>query len=112
MPARVWTALAGLIAVLLIAVVGLDQWQSRRGEPSLFGLPWGSLPAPAASAPARAVPRPRDPLPPPPLAAQAPQGSQLSPVSISARPVPIILDALAARRDVCDPLRGRRRPLT
>ena len=37
MPARVWTALAGLIAVLLIAVVGLDQWQSRRGEPSLFG---------------------------------------------------------------------------
>src|SRR5882762_3400114 len=62
MPARVWTALAGLIAVLLIAVVGLDQWQSRRGEPSLFGLLWGSSPAPVASAPGRAVPRPRDPL--------------------------------------------------
>ena len=112
MPARVWTALAGLIAVLLIAVVGLDQWQSRRGEPSLFGLPWGSSPAPAASAPARAVPRPRDPLPPPPLAAQAPQGSQLSPASISARRVAIIVDDLGARRDVFDPLRDIRRPLT
>ena len=112
MPARVWTALAGLIAVLLIAVVGLDQWQSRRGEPSLFGLPWGSLPAPAVSAPARAVPRPRDPLPPPPLAAQAPQGSQLSQASISARRVAIIVDDLGARRDVFDPLRDIRRPLT
>jgi len=112
MPARVWTALAGLIAVLLIAVVGLDQWQSRRGEPSLFGLPWGSSPAPAASAPARAVPRPRDPLPPPPLAAQAPQGPQPSPASISARRVAIIVDDLGARRDVFDPLRDIRRPLT
>src|SRR6266566_3736013 len=112
MPARVWTALAGLIAVLLIAVVGLDQWQSRRGEPSLFGLPWGSSPAPVASAPARAVPRPRDPLPPAPLAAQAPQGPQLSPASISARRVAIIVDDLGARRDVFDPLRDIRRPLT
>ncbi len=112
MPARVWTALAGLIAVLLIAVVGLDQWQSRRGEPSLFGLPWGSSPAPAASAPGRAVPRPRDPLPPAPLAAQAPQGPQLSQASISARRVAIIVDDLGARRDVFDPLRDIRRPLT
>src|SRR5216683_989045 len=109
MPARVWTALAGLIAILLIAVVGLDQWQSRRGEPSLFGLPWGSSPAPAASAPARAVPRPRDPLPPAPLAAQGPQGPQ---ASISARRVAIIVDDLGARRDVFDPLRDIRRPLT
>jgi polysaccharide deacetylase 2 family uncharacterized protein YibQ len=112
MPARVWTALAGLIAVLLIAVVGLDQWQSRRGEPSLFGLPWGSSPAPAAPAPARAVPRLRDPLPPAPLAAQAPQGSQLSQASISARRVAVIVDDLGARRDVFDPLRDIRRPLT
>src|SRR5947208_17178545 len=44
MPARVWTALAGLIVVLLVAVVGLDQWQARRGEASLFGLPWSSSP--------------------------------------------------------------------
>ena len=66
MPARVWTALAGLIAVLLIAVVGLDQWQSRRGEASLFGLPWWSSPAPATPSRVPAAPRPRDPLPAPP----------------------------------------------
>jgi len=105
MPARVWTALAGLIAVLLIAVVGLDQWQSRRGEPSLFGLPWGSAPTPAASAPARAVPKPRDPAPAPP----APQASL---ALMTAPRVAIIVDDLGARRDVFDPLRDIRRPLT
>src|SRR5262244_3850621 len=62
MPARVWTALAGLITVLLVAVVGLDQWQTRRGEVSLFGLPWRASPAPAASAPV--MPKSRE-LPPP-----------------------------------------------
>jgi uncharacterized protein len=122
MPARVWTALAGLIAVLLIAVVGLDQWQSRRGEPSLFGIPWGSSPAPAASAPVRAVPKPRDPLPassvpaaaPVPRASHAPPPvSPQSPLSqMSAPRVAIIVDDLGARRDVFDPLRDIRRPLT
>ena len=122
MPARVWTALAGLIAVLLIAVVGLDQWQSRRGEPSLFGIPWGSSPAPAASAPVRAVPKPRDPLPassvpaaaPVPRASHAPTPvSPQSPLSqMSAPRVAIIVDDLGARRDVFDPLRDIRRPLT
>ncbi len=122
MPARVWTALAGLIAVLLIAVVGLDQWQSRRGEPSLFGIPWGSSPAPAASSPVRAVPRPRDPLPASsvPAAASVPRAahapppvSPQSPLSqMSAPRVAIIVDDLGARRDVFDPLRDIRRPLT
>ena len=122
MPARVWTALAGLIAVLLIAVVGLDQWQSRRGEPSLFGIPWGSSPAPAASAPVRAVPKPRDPLPassvpaaaPVPRASHAPPPvSPQSPLSQTSAPrVAIIVDDLGARRDVFDPLRDIRRPLT
>jgi polysaccharide deacetylase 2 family uncharacterized protein YibQ len=96
MPARVWTALAGLIALLLVAVVGLDQWQSRRGEASLFGLSWRSVPAPAAPIPARATPRPRDP---PPAAVSAPR-------------VAVIVDDLGARRDVFDPLRDIRRPLT
>src|SRR6266540_1039658 len=105
MPARVWTALAGVIAVLLIAVVGLDQWQSRRGEPSLFGLPWGSAPTPAASAPARAVPKPRDPAPAPP----APQASL---ALMTAPRVAIIVDDLGSRRDVFDVLRDLRRPLT
>jgi polysaccharide deacetylase 2 family uncharacterized protein YibQ len=102
MPARVWTALAGLIAVLLIAVVGLDQWQSRRGEASLFGLPWWSSPAPATPSRARAAPKPRDPLPAPP-ALSAP---------VSAPRVAVIVDDLGARRDVFDPLRDIRRPLT
>ena len=120
MPARVWTALAGLIAVLLIAVVGLDQWQSRRGEPSLFGLPWGSSPAPAASAPVRAVPKPRDPLPASStpsapqsrLAPQPPQIPRPPQALTSASRVAIIVDDLGARRDVFDPLRDIRRPLT
>lgn len=99
MPARVWTALAGLIAVLLIAVVGLDQWQSRRGEASLFGLPSWSSPAPATPSRAPAAPKPRDPRPAPPAPVSAPR-------------VAVIVDDLGARRDVFDPLRDIRRPLT
>ena len=99
MPARVWTALAGLIALLLVAVVGLDQWQSHRGETSLFGLSWRSSPAPAAPIPARAVPRPRDPPP-------------AAPAPMTAQRVAVIVDDLGARRDVFDPLRDIRRPLT
>jgi uncharacterized protein len=102
MPARVWTALAGLIAVLLVAVVGLDQWQSRRGEASLFGLPWWSSPAPVAPSRAPAAPKTRDPLP----AAPAPRAP------VSAPRVAVIVDDLGARRDVFDPLRDIRRPLT
>jgi uncharacterized protein len=128
MPARVWTALAGLIAVLLIAVVGLDQWQSRRGEPSLFGLPWGTLPTTAVPAPARALPKPRDtPVPPSPHsprpvqphaaqpqpAASPPQASVGTPQAPVAAPrVAVIVDDLGGRRDVFDPLRDIRRPLT
>ena len=99
MPARVWTALAGLIAVLLVAVVGLDQWQSRRGEASLFGLPSWSSPAPATPSRAPAAPKPRDPRPAPPAPVSAPR-------------VAVIVDDLGARRDVFDPLRDIRRPLT
>src|SRR6516225_9341656 len=88
MPARVWTALAGLITVLLVAVVGLDQWQTRRGEVSLFGLPWRASPAPAASAPV--MPKSRE-LPP---------------------PVPSSGLAGAPRIAVIDGLREIRRPLT
>src|SRR5262250_281808 len=101
MPARVWTALAGLITVLLVAVVGLDQWQARRGEASLFGLPWRASPPPAASAPV--LPRPKDLAPPP----AAP-----SPGRAGALRIAVIVDNLGARRDVFDPLREIRRPLT
>lgn len=117
MPARVWTALAGLIAVLLVAVVGLDQWQSRRGAASLFGLPWLSSPAPATPSRAPAAPKPRDPLParpasPAPPVPQVPPAPQALPVQVSAPRVAVIIDNLGARRDVFDPLRDIRRPLT
>ncbi len=121
MPARVWTALAGLIAVLLIAVVGLDQWQSRRGEPSLFGLSWGTSPTTAVPAPARALPKPRDtPAPPSPQsprpvqphAAQPQPAAQPPQASVGSPRVAVIVDDLGGRRDVFDPLRDIRRPLT
>src|SRR5437867_1190062 len=121
MPARVWTALAGLIAVLLIAVVGLDQWQSRRGEPSLFGLSWGTSPTTAVPAPTRALPKARDtPAPPSPQsprpiqphAAQPQPAAQPPQASVGAPRVAVIVDDLGGRRDVFDPLRDIRRPLT
>src|SRR5262249_50700868 len=102
MPARVWTALAGLITVLLVAVVGLDQWQTRRGEVSLFGLPWRASPAPpapAASAPV--MPKSRELPPPVPSSGLA-----------GAPRIAVIVDDLGARRDVFDGLREIRRPLT
>src|SRR5262245_9255779 len=99
MPARVWTALAGLITVLLVAVVGLDQWQARRGEASLFGLPWRASPPPAASAPVMHGPCEH----PPPVPPSGPTG---------APPIAVIVDDLGARRDVFDGLREIRRPLT
>ena len=111
MPARVWTALAGLIAVLLVAVVGLDQWQSRRGEASLFGLPWLSTPAPATPSRSPAAPKPRDPLAAR-SALPAPPPSQAPPAPVTAPRVAVIIDNLGARRDVFDPLRDIRRPLT
>src|SRR6266542_693909 len=102
MPARVWTALAGLITVLLVAVVGLDQWQARRGEASLFGLPWRASPPHAASAPV--LPKPRESaalvssFPAPPGLAGAPR-------------VAVIVDDLGSRRDVFDVVRDLRRPV-
>jgi len=93
----VWQALAGLIVVLLIAVVGLDQWQVRRGEPSLFGVDllrvatsrWAAAPAPPP-------PRPRPPMEAPPP----------GPPRIA-----VIVDDLGGRRDVFEVLREIRRPL-
>ncbi len=87
--------------MLLVAVVGLDQWQARRGEASLFGLPWRASPPPAASAPV--MPKPKE-LPPPPAA---------PPPGLTGAPrIAVIVDDLGARRDVFDGLREIRRPLT
>jgi polysaccharide deacetylase 2 family uncharacterized protein YibQ len=98
MPARVWQALAGLIGLLLVAVVGLDQWQTRHGESSLFGLPW----------PARHEPRPPTGAEPHRLAVEtvslprAPAGSRVA----------VIVDQIGARRDVFEALRDLVRPVT
>jgi polysaccharide deacetylase 2 family uncharacterized protein YibQ len=92
MPAGVWKALAGFIAVLAVAVVALDQWQARQGLTSLFWSPG----RPAAEArPARAI----SPLPPAPAAASG------------APRLAIIVDDLGSRRDVFDLVRDIGRPL-
>jgi polysaccharide deacetylase 2 family uncharacterized protein YibQ len=101
-PARVWQALAGLIVLLLIAVVGLDQWQARGGEASLFGRGLlGSSPSRKVAPAPSALPRTDAalegaPTPPPPGAPR----------------VAVIVDDLGGRRDVFDVLREIRRPLT
>ncbi|PYO34344.1 MAG: hypothetical protein DMD86_08770 [Candidatus Rokuibacteriota bacterium] len=96
MPARVWHALAGLIVLLLAAVVGLDQWQARRGEASLFGMSW---PRGSGGSPPRAEPRPS--LGEPALA--SPRGGPR---------VAVIVDEMGGRRDVFDSLRELARPVT
>ncbi len=92
MPARVWQALVGLIVLLLVAVIGLDQWQARRGEASIFGFwLWARRTvAPAPSAPPRPVPAP--------AAGGVPR-------------VAIIVDDLGNRRDVFELVRDLRRPV-
>ena len=99
MPVRVWQALAGLIGLLLVAVVGLDQWQVRRGEASLFGLSWPTRRSPSppttGGEPARLTVAPQS-------AARAPGGSRVA----------VIVDQIGTRRDVFESLRDLRRPLT
>jgi uncharacterized protein len=97
MPARVWQALVGLIVVLLIAVVGLDQWQSRHGEASLFGV------SRSARSPVTPI---RDELRRPPGREPAP-----APAHGPAR-VAIVLDEMGGRRDVFESIRDLRRPVT
>ena len=93
MPAGVWKALAGFIAVLAIAVIALDQWQAHQGLTSLF---WGPG---RPTAEARAA-RPATTLPP------APAGSERCPR------LAVIVDDLGSRRDVFDLVREIGRPLS
>src|ERR1700675_1593682 len=99
MPARVWQALAGIIILLLIAVVGLDQWQARGGEASLFRSDLFD----------RAARRPAAPAAPATLARALPEAAPLPP---GGPRVAVIVDDLGGRRDVFDVLREIRRPLT
>jgi polysaccharide deacetylase 2 family uncharacterized protein YibQ len=98
MPARVWQALAGIIVLLLIAVVAVDQWQARSGAaslftPDLFGRAARRTPPPPPAPPPRATAEPA-PLPPGPPR------------------VAVIVDDLGSQRDILDGLREIRRPLT
>jgi polysaccharide deacetylase 2 family uncharacterized protein YibQ len=96
----VWQALAGLIVLLLIAVVALDQWQVQRGEASLFGRGLGGATSPRTIAPA-----------PPPTRSFAPLEAAPTPPPGAPR-IAVIVDDLGGRRDVFDVLREIRRPLT
>src|SRR5262249_7754930 len=98
-PARVWQTLAGLIVLLLLAVLGLDQWQARHGESSLFGLPW---PAVADV---------------PPTIGYEPRRLRAQPVSLSDAPpngtrVAVIVNRLEVQREVLEALRDLGRPVT
>jgi polysaccharide deacetylase 2 family uncharacterized protein YibQ len=98
MPARVWQALVGLIVLLLIAVVGLDQWQARRGEASLFRFSWSerrSLEAPSGRDARR-------------LAVE----TVIAPATPGGHRVAIIVDEVGGRRDVFESLRDLRRRVT
>ncbi len=97
MPVRVWQALAGIIVLLLIAVVGLDQWQARSGEASLFGSDLFARGIRRPAAPASAT-----------LSRSLPEAAPLPP---GAPRVAVIVDDLGGRRDVFDVLREIRRPL-
>jgi polysaccharide deacetylase 2 family uncharacterized protein YibQ len=93
----VWQALAGLIVLLLLAVVGLDQWQARRGEASLFGMSWQA----SRQRPPAAPVEPR-PLSSAPLAARAAQrGPRIA----------VVVDEMGGRRDVFESIRELRRPV-
>jgi polysaccharide deacetylase 2 family uncharacterized protein YibQ len=94
MPARVWGFCLGLIAVLAIAVVGLDAWQTRQGETSIFGLGWGRDHA------APAPPRRAAAVPPP------------APVEPGIARLVVVVEGFGARQDLFDQLAAIDRPLT
>jgi len=97
MPGRVWFALAGLIGLLLIAVLGLDRWQTGQGQPSLWSLLSLEL---RRDAPAR---RPEA------TSAPAPPAGRATPVHGR---IAVIVDGLGSRRDVFDSLREIGAPIS
>jgi uncharacterized protein len=97
MPSWIWKGMAGVIVLLLAAVVGLDRWQTTQGEPSLFRLARSTLsrawPVTGPGTPrARALPEP----------AAGPAGARVA----------VIVDDLGGRRDVFESLVGLGRPLS
>lgn len=99
---RLWRILLGLVLLLGVLVVGLDRWQARRGEASVFTLFWslGSRTSQRDSGQAAS----RAKIPPPSRREQVADKS-------GARLV-IIIDDLGYRQDLFEALKKFRRPLT
>src|SRR5215831_21092424 len=99
MPTGVWHALVGFIVLLVAAVVGLDQWQARRGEASLFQSPWS--------------PRGSERLPISRESGSVAAESSGSTTRQAARGprVAVIVDELGSRRDVLEWMRNLGRPV-
>jgi uncharacterized protein len=89
MPARAWALCLGLIGVLLAAVLGLDAWQTRQGESSLFGVPWER--------------DERSAVPPSPVP---------TPIEPGVARIVVIVDGFGARQDLFDQTLAIGRPLT
>ena len=89
MPARAWALCLGLIGALLVAVLGLDAEQTRQGESSLFGLPWG-----------RAAPR----------AARLRRAP--APIEPGLARIAVVVDGFGVRQDLFDQVAAIGRPLT
>ncbi len=94
MPARVWTFCLGLIALLILAVVGLDAWQTRQGESSIFGLTWGRGERVGVTPPRASAPRPP------------------APVEAGIARLAVVIDGFGARQDLFEQAAGIGRPLT
>ena len=104
MPAGVWKALAGVIVALLLAVIALDQWQARQGEPSLLGFSLFTA-APATQGAPRASGSAKAPRPLQPTLSPAP------PPTANTSRLAVIVDGLGSRRDVFDLLKDLGRPV-
>lgn len=94
MPARAWAVCLGLILVLLVAVVGLDAWQARQGEPSILGIHWSRRPG-------------GDGLD---RVGSAPLGSVPSDPGVAR--LAVIVEGFGSRQDLVDQVAGIERALT
>ncbi|HLC41515.1 MAG TPA: divergent polysaccharide deacetylase family protein [Methylomirabilota bacterium] len=98
MEAKLWRVLIGLTLLVGFLVVGLDRWQARRGEASVFTLFWSPASkrdSGQAASRAKTLPSRRETV-------TEKSGARLA----------IIIDDLGYRQDLFDALKEFRRPLT
>ena len=101
MEAKLWRVLIGLTLLVGVLVVGLDRWQARRGEASVFTLFWSLGSRALQKDPGQAASRAKIPPPRRELVADK-SGARLV----------IIIDDLGYRQDLFEALKEFRRPLT